>query len=645
MLTQLGRKYEKPKKRNTTDENKRKNTDVNKRKTTDANKRKTTVRNKERTKNKTRSTGTGKKPTTNSNKSKRKISGIRRLKAIFYAGVVALTVLASSKVNSLINDTVTVVKDADGNIGLSDGKKAKIIDLDTGKTVEIEAENTKKITKINKKNLPNKVYEINTSMASGLNKKGKNVIQLQKDRYLGSEKIKKINNKNYIQILTENGFVYVSAENVREIEYDHIDQFNTYKTTGNDQDKHPVYAQMDGKEVLRYIPGGEEVQIVVGDKIEEISIDSIISSERMRITWRQGNEAVRGFIPLKDLESYEYEEISSDRTVSQETEISQDETSISEMEDSQEEEIARNLYVNEAGNCIIPDISSLEAEKIDELLRYTIEENDGVSSEHVGKQFPGIIFKIGSSGQGIDKPEISIIDKSNTWDEIFKSKSISDGTKYAVYYYSTALDRKEADKEIDKIKEFLNTAKENGAPPQMVFIDRELPNSKENGEVIGRVVGKDITDVTAYQIATLNKYVKTGLYTDYRIAGKDSPERILDLEKLHNLLNDREIPFVLWGAFIGDTEKNEIKEKEFRNHSDLFFRQTKHEVVINGQSLDVSRISANDFQKIFECKNFSDLTKVNLERVELANTIIKELENANPEMKVTLSDDYYIDEP
>ncbi len=637
MSTQLGRKYEKTKKRNTTDGNKRKTTDANKRKTTDG--------KEGRTKNKTRSTGTGKKPTTNSNKSKRKISGIRRLKAIFCAGVVALTVLASSKVNSLINNTVTVVKDADGNIGLSDGKKAKIIDLDTGKTVEIEAENTEKITKINKKNLPNKVYEINTSMASGLNKKGENVTQLnQKDRYLGSEKIKEINNKNYIQILTENGFVYVSAENVREIEYDHIDQNNTYKTTGNDQDKHPVYAQMDGKEVLRYIPGGEEVKIVVSDKIEENSIDSIISSERMRITWSQENEAVRGFMSLEDLEPYEYEEISSDRTVSQETEISQDETSISEMEDSQEEEIARNLYVNEAGNCIIPDISSLEAEKIDELLRYTIKENDGVS-EHVGKQFPGIIFKIGSSGQGIDKPEISIIDKSNTWDEIFKSKSISDGTKYAAYYFSTALDREEANKEIDKIKEFLNKAKENGVPPQMVFIDRELPNSKENGEVIGRVVGKDITDVTAYQMATLNKYIKTGLYTDYRTAGKDSPERILDLEKLHNLLNDREIPFVLWGAFIGDTEKNEIKEKEFRNHSDIFFRQTKHEVVINGQSLDVNRILANVFQEIFECKNFSDLTKVNSERVELANTIKEELENANPGMKVTFPEGYYIDEP
>ena len=296
MSTQLGKKYEKTNKRNTTDGNKRN--------TTDGNKRKTTVRNEGRTKNKTRSTGTGKKPTTNSNKSKRKISGIRRLEAIFYAGVVALTVLASSKVNSLINNTVTVVKDADGNIGIQNGENVRFIDLITGNTVEEKADgNIKEIATINVKDLPDTVYAINKPNTLVINDKGEVVTELNEgDRFLGSEKPIEKDNKNYFKIFTENGLVYVPAEKVRIIEYDSpINQYNTYKTTGNNQDKHPIYAQMDGKEVLRYIPGGEEVQIVVSDKIEEISIDSIISSDRMRITWSQENEAVRGFMSLEDL--------------------------------------------------------------------------------------------------------------------------------------------------------------------------------------------------------------------------------------------------------------------------------------------------------------------------------------------------------
>ena len=246
--------------------------------------------------------------TTNEKDNKRKIrNSVKRLKNTFKIAIAAIaTAIAANKVNGIVstNDTVIVVEDDAGNIGIQNGENVRFIDLITGNTVEEKADgNIKEIATINVKDLPDTVYAINKPNTLVINDKGEVVTELNEgDRFLGNEKPIEKDNKNYFKILTENGLVYVPAEKVRIIEYDSpINQYNTYKTTGNNQDKHPIYAQMDGKEVLRYIPGGEEVQIVVSDKIEEISIDSIISSERMRITWSQENEAVRGFMSLEDL--------------------------------------------------------------------------------------------------------------------------------------------------------------------------------------------------------------------------------------------------------------------------------------------------------------------------------------------------------
>ena len=331
----------------------------------------------------------------------------------------------------------------------------------------------------------------------------------------------------------------------------------------------------------------------------------------------------------------------TNETNSDETSVTSGLETLQEDENSNAEKLISEKYVNAEGNCIIADMSAFQGSDIDKLLEYKITGNEGLSPEYVGKQIPGVILKIGASGFGTDNPDINLMeetyDKEHWNNSIFNSQSILAGTKYAIYYYSTAFTREEADKEIGRIKEFLDHAKERGIPPAILFLDKELYEPENPG----RLYGKEITETTAYQIAILNQYVPTGLYTDDRSAGKNSPEKILNLEELYKLLNEREIPVILWGALIGDTEENRIKEAEFRKCCDIFLRQIKHDLVVNGQKLDVSVISDKDLLEIFGCKSFPELVNFKPERVELASSIKEELEEENPYINVTFPSDYY----
>ena len=206
------------------------------------------------------------------------------------------------------------------------------------------------------------------------------------------------------------------------------------------------------------------------------------------------------------------------------------------------EEIRKRTEINSNGNVTGIDVGFITGENLGKILDDehvigdTVFNKDGVEyySADLGKKINFAIIEIGAMSQSSSK----IYDRPNYLDcmkECEKRK-----IPFGPYFYSTAINIEEADKEIAYILDCYSKMESIGLKYDLLpfVLDRESGSSLVEDRKL--YPGIDTSEITAYLINKLRERLPSEvvLYGGGKDLGGEKGQTVLDIDKVNSLLND-----------------------------------------------------------------------------------------------------------